>query len=146
MMYWHFEAAYVSNLLKYVLIAGRTAVWILRFYGIHLFYTLGALSVDLGIFLVLLLQPKLELKRTSQAFLKNLLTLGTISYGVYVWHSVVLLAFDIDFANAGRPVIYGAMLVTLALAWVMYKLYEHPFLSYKKYNSNRTLPVQASTP
>jgi peptidoglycan/LPS O-acetylase OafA/YrhL len=112
-----------------------------RFYGIHLFYTLGAVAVDLGIFLVLLLQPKLELKRTSQAFLKNLLTLGIISYGVYVWHSVVLLAFDIDVQKAGRPMIYGSMLVTLALAWVVYKLYEQRFLSYKRYNSDRIIPA-----
>lgn len=112
-----------------------------RFFGIHLFYTLGAVAVDLGIFLVLLIQPKLELKRTSQAVIKNLLTLGIISYGVYVWHSVVLLAFDIDVQKAGRPMIYGSMLVTLALAWVVYQLYEQRFLSYKKYNSDRTIPA-----
>jgi peptidoglycan/LPS O-acetylase OafA/YrhL len=112
-----------------------------RFYGIHLFYTLGAVAVDLGIFLVLLLQPKLELKRTSQAFLKNLLTLGIISYGVYVWHSVVLLAFDIEVQKAGRPMIYGSMLVTLALAGMVYQHYEQRFLSYKKYSSDRTIPA-----
>lgn len=117
-----------------------------RFYGIHLFYSFGAAAVDLGIFLVLLLQPKLELKSTSQVFLKSLLTLGVISYGVYVWHSVVLLAFDIDVTKAGRPVIYAAMVGSLALAWVVYRLYEQRFLSYKKYNTARKLPLSASAP
>lgn len=105
-----------------------------RFYGINLFYTLGAVSVDLGIFLVLLLQPKLELNNTSQLFIKGLLTLGVISYGVYVWHSVVLLAFNIDVTKADRTIVYAAMLGSLTLAWAVYKLYEQRFLSYKKYN------------
>jgi peptidoglycan/LPS O-acetylase OafA/YrhL len=69
-----------------------------------------------------------------------------ISYGVYVWHSVVLLAFDIDVMKAGQPVIYAAMLGSLALAWVAYKLYEQRFLSYKKYNRVQKLSRPASAP
>lgn len=116
-----------------------------RFYGVRLFYTFGAVAVDLGIFLVLMLQPKLELKSTSQFFLKSLLTLGVISYGVYVWHPVVLLVFDIDVTKTTRFVIYGAMLASLVLAWVVYKIYEQRFLSYKRYNNSRKLSASTST-
>ncbi len=105
-----------------------------RFYGVHLFFTLGVVLVDIGIFLVLLLQPKLE--STSRVLVKGLPALGLISYGVYVWHPVVLLAFDIDPTKASQHVIYAAMAASLALAWVVYKLYEQPFLSYKKYHTS----------
>lgn len=105
-----------------------------RFYGVHLFYTVGVILVDMGIFLVLLLQPKLE--STSRFLIKDLPLLGLVSYGVYVWHPVVLLAFDINVTQASQHVIYAAMAASVGLAWVIYKLYERPFLSFKKHNSS----------
>ncbi len=107
-----------------------------RFSSFHPFYTFGVLAVDAGILLVLMLQPTLEIKTSSNLFINGLLFLGAISYGVYVWHSVVVQTFiDIDINKVERLVIYGIMFLTLVWAWIVYKFYEVRFLAHKKYRA-----------
>lgn len=63
--------------------------------------------------------------------------LGTISYSLYLWHAVV---FQVAYASGFAPWTYGAGItgrvllavlptaVSLAIAWLSYRLTEHPFL------------------
>ena len=97
-----------------------------------LFYTVGSILTDFGIFLILMMQPKFELKRTSSVVIKNLLLLGVLSYGVYVWHAVVVLIFDIDVTKVGFLQTHFAMLVALVMAKIGYDNYEKKFLLLKK--------------
>lgn len=106
----------------------------IEFFHINLFFTVGSLATDIGIFLVLMLQPRLELTRTSNFLIEKLLLLGVISYGVYVWHAVIVLVLDIDVTKAGHLATHFAMLASVILAKVIYDNYEKKFLSMKKYN------------
>ena len=107
-----------------------------HFSGFHPFFTFGILAVDAGILLVLMLQPTFELKTNSSLLIKGLILLGTISYGVYVWHQIVFLAFidiNIHTTKVERYITHGLMILTLMWAWFIYKFYESRFLSHKKY-------------
>lgn len=102
-------------------------------YGAWIFYVVGALAVDAGILLLLLLQPELEQRRSQARWLGALLTLGVISYGVYVWHPAVVYALEIDVTTAPWPLVYGAMVISLIVAWLGYNGYERHFLAFKRY-------------
>ena len=56
-----------------------------------------------------------------------LVWLGTISYGLYLWHFPVFLAVERRFATAPRPVVLGlGILVSLVIAQASYTLVERP--------------------
>lgn len=65
---------------------------------------------------------------------KALAFLGTISYSLYLWHYVVFqLAERSGYAHWAPVANPGALALTLipvvlAIAWVSYRLTEHPFL------------------
>jgi peptidoglycan/LPS O-acetylase OafA/YrhL len=74
------------------------------------------------------------------AVLRDLSKIGDLSYGVYVWHMVVInLMLYLNFANkasAGNPALVpAAVAVTLVLAWLSWWLVERPALRRKPYSS-----------
>lgn len=128
----HFQILALSFLL-FLFSAFCMGVGVRYFHNVHWFFTFGAIAVDVGIFLLLMLQPQFELKNSSSIIIRGLLKLGVISYGVYVWHSVVLLAFNVNASDIGYLYTHTLMVVSLLVAWVVYEVYEKRFLAKKKY-------------
>lgn len=66
---------------------------------------------------------------------KVLLKLGRLSYGLYIWHVFALefLAFLILPTGSLLPLLILGFILTLALAYLSYNLFEKFFLKFKKY-------------
>lgn len=76
------------------------------------------------------------------AALRDLSKLGDLSYGVYVWHMVVInVMLYLNLANkqsTGNPALVpGAVAITLVLAWLSWWLVERPALRRKPYSSRQ---------
>jgi peptidoglycan/LPS O-acetylase OafA/YrhL len=72
--------------------------------------------------------------------------LGAISYGIYLWHSAVMMVFVGE--PGGPPAPLGraaiAIAVTILLAWLSHRFVEQPFLRLK--NRMRSTPVAGLSP
>jgi peptidoglycan/LPS O-acetylase OafA/YrhL len=85
---------------------------------------------------------------------RALLYLGTISYGVYLWHRPVIAEaakLGVDFGHSGGPAYLAWILLALAgaalIASLSWHLYERPILGLKRLVPDRARsagPSQAS--
>jgi peptidoglycan/LPS O-acetylase OafA/YrhL len=67
---------------------------------------------------------------------KPIVFVGRISYGLYLYHVVVLIALQRIFVRLGYThgmrVIVISALVSIGLAWLSFRFYETPFLNWGK--------------
>ncbi len=55
--------------------------------------------------------------------------LGTISYGIYLWHSLVIMAFKPVFAGDPKRTFIWTMATTLVLASLSWHFFEPPMMA-----------------
>ncbi len=115
-----------------------------------------AISVCFGGLLVLLLaaSPESPMRRLLETAI--LRSIGKYSYAMYVWHSVVIIlsapAIERLFASLPLPDFLEKLLtfvnvtvITYAVGWLSYHLYERRFLSLKPWFEDHSMDRPAST-
>ncbi len=84
----------------------------------------GALWTDAAILLLLVSHCGIERsKLPANAATRGLMALGTLAYGLYAWHGLVL-----TFASSLTPLFPMVFGLSIALAWLSYSLVERPII------------------
>jgi peptidoglycan/LPS O-acetylase OafA/YrhL len=103
-----------------------------RYSGSPLYITVGYPAMSLGALLLFLSVYGVPLKEGVLSYL------GKISYGLYVWHALVLaLLWDYVFKGKITAVTFvlhavGGLLLTVGIAALSYRFLEAPFLQMKR--------------
>ena len=144
-----------------VLAAGAINLWLLRGDGVHLHATSLGLVVNqtsnlqhvwsytpvnvLFMFVVLyLIAPRYDGLFTNTM----LVALGKIVYGMYVVHLGILLLisrFNRDFLNSHAVAFTMGFMLTFGVAYLSYRYFEKPILSFRDYWRPRKPPVTATS-
>jgi peptidoglycan/LPS O-acetylase OafA/YrhL len=119
-----------------LLLLGLPAAWLFHFGSSNwMAETVGLTVFDVTV-VVWLFHAIADIDRVDFLGAKPLVHLGRISYGLYIWHSLILAAL-LRWWDAGTIVLFVAeLLVTLLVAELSYRFLELPFLRLKtKYRS-----------
>jgi peptidoglycan/LPS O-acetylase OafA/YrhL len=121
-----------STLLLFIMVIYKTNRWS-GWFGNSLGYGLSAFLMAVILAYIILMQPKQTISILEQ---KPFVYVGKISYGIYLYHIMVLDAFKYSFGTPDS--IIGIILfsttiviVTIAIASLSYSLIEAPILKFK---------------
>ena len=129
-----------TKLNKYILICLILALLFITNYfyreAIKFYWTLGSVLIDLIILLSILLHLNLSKQGGDKQnwFLRAFTFLGVISYGVYAWHPYL-----IKYIPMLDQLVLLAVVVTVLVAFISYRIVEQPILKMKRIHKTRTV-------
>jgi len=100
-------------------------------YQIKFYWTLGTVLIDIAILAAIFLHTQLKHKTvlSNHLFLRALILLGMISYGIYAWHPYL-----IKYISWLNKSITLSVITSVFVAFLSYKLMEQPILQLKRHH------------
>lgn len=101
----------------------------LYLYAVKYYWTLGSVLIDVCVLLAVMLHSNMEKKNTESPgiLLKAFTMLGVLSYGVYAWHPYLHIYLPFM-----KNHLVNAVSLSIATAYISYKLVEKPILALKR--------------
>ncbi|MCX6237709.1 MAG: acyltransferase [Bacteroidia bacterium] len=115
-------------LITVILILLLSTNWLYQV-GSRCYWTAGQFLIDLIIALLILLHSGLESKKIKDkiGLLSFATMIGTISYGIYAWHGILIVNSKLLTEN-----VFIAIIVSVCVAYFSFLLFERPILNIRK--------------